>query len=278
MGMVLYACCFGVELTVDNIISSYFYDQFDLDLTIAGTLGAMFGLMNIFGVFCVAMALAKDSLGGTIALMVVFSIFVQSACGTSYAVVPFISKRSVGFISGFIGAGGNLSAVMAQFLFFTKSTMSTPTGILYTGIYIICGSMCAFLYYFPMVRGGLEGSRTLRPAVPRTFASEAAATVPPALPLTSLLLPVGRDGAARALHCLRGGLIPGRVQRRRACCWPGGRRHEVRKRVQAWTRLPRWLLRASAAPKLASVRRKTASRPVKRSPSKSGAIAGVSSF
>jgi len=43
-----YGFCFGVELTVNNIIVSYLFDQFDLDLNVAGVLGACFGLMNLF--------------------------------------------------------------------------------------------------------------------------------------------------------------------------------------------------------------------------------------
>ena len=40
--------CFGTELTVDNNISNYLYDQFDMNLQTAGLLGAVFGLSNLF--------------------------------------------------------------------------------------------------------------------------------------------------------------------------------------------------------------------------------------
>lgn len=112
--MVLnYGYCFGVELTVNNNISPYLFDQFNIDLGLAGTLGACFGLMNIFarslggilsdvtvnrfgmrgrlwtywftqtmgGVFCLVMFYTKTSLGATMAVIVVFSLFVQMAEG-----------------------------------------------------------------------------------------------------------------------------------------------------------------------------------------------------
>ena len=39
---------FGVELTVNTVIVSYFFDQFGLPIEIAGIVGAVFGLMNLF--------------------------------------------------------------------------------------------------------------------------------------------------------------------------------------------------------------------------------------
>ncbi len=43
-----YGYCFGVELTMDNYLPQYFYDQFNTSLWVAGMLGSVFGLMNLF--------------------------------------------------------------------------------------------------------------------------------------------------------------------------------------------------------------------------------------
>ena len=42
-----YGYCFGVELTIDNNIASYFSDQFGKGIKAAGNFGAIFGLFNI---------------------------------------------------------------------------------------------------------------------------------------------------------------------------------------------------------------------------------------
>src|SRR5439155_8467684 len=44
----LYAACFGMELTVDNIAALYFVDYFKLSLQAAGVAAGAFGMMNLF--------------------------------------------------------------------------------------------------------------------------------------------------------------------------------------------------------------------------------------
>jgi MFS transporter, NNP family, nitrate/nitrite transporter len=51
-------------------------------------------------------------------LQVVFSFLAQAAAGATFGVVPFVSKRSMGVVSGFVGAGGNVGSVITQALFF----------------------------------------------------------------------------------------------------------------------------------------------------------------
>ncbi|EOD36145.1 hypothetical protein EMIHUDRAFT_440685 [Emiliania huxleyi CCMP1516] len=46
--MICYATCFGVELTMNNKAVLYFYEYYDLSKSLAGVLGACFGLMNLF--------------------------------------------------------------------------------------------------------------------------------------------------------------------------------------------------------------------------------------
>ena len=45
---VLYAACFGVEITIDNVAALYFKDSFHVGLKLAGLLASATGMMNIF--------------------------------------------------------------------------------------------------------------------------------------------------------------------------------------------------------------------------------------
>ncbi|CAI0429424.1 unnamed protein product [Linum tenue] len=119
-----YGYCFGVKLTVDNVIAEYFYDRFNLDLQTAGMIAASFGLANLI-------SRPGGDLGGSIVVMILFSFFGQAAYSLTFGVVPFVSIRSLGLISGMTGGGGNVGAVITQLAFFKRSKFSKETGITY---------------------------------------------------------------------------------------------------------------------------------------------------
>ncbi len=175
---VVYAACFGVELTIHNIAAIYFFDHFDLTLATAGMIAGLFGLMNIFartlgGVFsdlfarqaglkgrvrwlfiamlCEGIALMFFSqmhvLALAIGIMLVFSLFVQMAEGATFGVVPFINKRALGAVAGIVGAGGNAGAVAAGFLFRSES-LSYQQGLFYLGVAVIIAALCTLVVRF----------------------------------------------------------------------------------------------------------------------------------
>eukprot|EP00897_Mesotaenium_endlicherianum_P009168 jgi/Mesen1/827/ME000111S10972 len=181
-----YGYCFGVELTADNILAEYFHDRFNMDVGKAGSIASSFGLMNIFsrpsggiisdlvarrfgmrgrlwalwmfqtlgGVFCITMGF-MDTLSSSIAVMIVFSFFVEAACGMTFGIIPFISRRSLGIVSGMTGAGGNLGSAVTQASFFTKNPWTTETGLKYMGIMIVGVCQLLWLMHFPQWGGML---------------------------------------------------------------------------------------------------------------------------
>ena len=178
---VVYAACFGVELTINNVAALYYHDYFQLDIATAGLIAGLFGLMNIFartlgGVlsdtvavkgglngrvwFMGAVLLAEGlalvlfshmgSLFLAVTTMIIFSVFVQMAEGATYAVVPFINKKALGGVAGIVGAGGNAGAVSAGFLFRSES-LSTPEALMWLGLAVCISSTFAFLVKFSPV-------------------------------------------------------------------------------------------------------------------------------
>jgi len=168
---VVYGACFGIELTINNIAALYFADYFDLGIKAAGIAAGLFGLMNLFArtlggyfgdwagirwglrgrVLWLALALLGEGLAlslfsqmvylpAAIAILILFSLFVQMSEGATFSVVPFINKKALGSVAGIVGAGGNAGAVAAGFLF--KGSIAWPEALLILGLGV---TVCAIL-------------------------------------------------------------------------------------------------------------------------------------
>lgn len=208
---VLYGACFGVELTINNVAALYFVDYFDyfrsMDSTqamgTAGLIAGSFGMMCLFArtlggyygdrfgqrfglggrtkwlfavVLCEGLSLILFSQVTTLALAVpmlmFFSFFVQMSTGATFAVVPFINRRALGSVSGIVGAGGNVGAVAAGFLFKT-SAITWPTALLILGIVVTVSAFSALAIRFPA-----ETEDDLQPATETAASDRPQAIVP----------------------------------------------------------------------------------------------------
>jgi NNP family nitrate/nitrite transporter-like MFS transporter len=174
-----YGACFGIEITIDNIATLYFVDNFHLGLKEAGIIAGLFGMMNIFAralggifgdkagrkfglrgrivilsVFLLLEGLglmlfsAVDVLPWAIAVMLGFALFLKMSNGATYSVVPFINKRAIGMVSGIVGAGGNVGAVLAGFLF-KSETLSYRESLFIIGLAVVGISVISFLLSLP---------------------------------------------------------------------------------------------------------------------------------
>jgi len=173
---LMYGCCFGIEIMFDNVLTIYFTDEFHLELKQVGLIVACFALMNIFaralgGIFadkagaifgnygkavllgffllCEGAGIMLFSQAETLTMSIVFLIslafFIKMSNGVTYSIVPFINKKALGSISGIVGAGGNLGAVLATSLF---KSMDHREGFWLIGLAIAAISFTAYLIRF----------------------------------------------------------------------------------------------------------------------------------
>ncbi len=189
---VHYATCFGVELTMNNAAALYFKDEFDQTTESAAAIASIFGWMNLFarglggylsdnmnarygirgrlwvqsillageGVLVLVFA-NTGSLGGAIAVMVFFSLFVQAAEGSTFGIVPYIDPKSIGSISGIVGAGGNTGAVLFGLGF--RNFPSYKEAFVLMGCVILASSMSSVFVFINGCWGFTCGKQDLIP-------------------------------------------------------------------------------------------------------------------
>ena len=97
----------------------------------------LFGLMIGEGVFLVAFSQAS-TVGMAVGMMISFGLFTHMACGSLYALVPFIDRKVLGGVCGIIGAGGNVGGVAAGLLL--RYTGNPQLCFLVLGV---CAIVCA---------------------------------------------------------------------------------------------------------------------------------------
>lgn len=175
-----YAACFGIEITVDNVAATFFTDQFGASMIVAGALAGIFGGMNIFAralggyvsdkvgksyglkgkglllgilLICEGIGISlfaeSQNIGTAIAAMLLFALFLKMANGSTYGIVPFINKNAIGTVSGIVGAGGNLGAMLVGFLFKSES-LSYADAFYYIGIGVVIIGILVFITRFQL--------------------------------------------------------------------------------------------------------------------------------
>ena len=167
-----YGASFGVELFVHSLAVTYYFNKFGLTEATAGLAVGAFGLLALFaralggilsdrvamfkgldgrtwllfalmigeGVFLLVFS-ASNMVGLAIAAMLVFGLFTHMACGSLYALVPFIDRKCLGGVCGIIGAGGNIGGVLGVLLYRWNGNLQTCFMVLgIAAIVCACGA------------------------------------------------------------------------------------------------------------------------------------------
>ncbi len=169
---VTYGAAFGIELFIHGVAASYYVNRFGLDLATAGLAAGSFGLLALFaralgglasdrvartrgldgrtwllvalligeGVGLIVFA-NMDHVGVAVLAMLSFGLFTHMACGSIYALVPFVDRKALGGVTGIVGAGGNVGAVAAGFLL--KGTGNLPGTLFILGCAVLVSALCA---------------------------------------------------------------------------------------------------------------------------------------
>jgi NNP family nitrate/nitrite transporter-like MFS transporter len=178
-----YSACFGAELAMNNQLATHFRVYFQMPAGEAALLAGSFGMMNLFarslGGIMSDMMFARFGFRGRIwsqfgSLMLegltffgfacvsneypwyyalialcTFSLFVQMAQGTSYAMVPFMKPEQLAIVSALVGAGGNAGAVFAGFAFYKQDWENPLTPFQLHAIYVIFWGILSVFYSWP---------------------------------------------------------------------------------------------------------------------------------
>ena len=172
-----YGASFGVELFVHSIAVTYYFNRYSMTVENACFAVGAFGLLALFaravggllsdrvartkgldgrtwllfalmigeGVFLVAFSQA-DTAMIAVATMLVFGLFTHMACGSLYALVPFIDRKVLGGVCGIIGAGGNIGGVAAGLLL--RFTGKPQMCFMVLGIFaIVCACSSALIRF-----------------------------------------------------------------------------------------------------------------------------------
>jgi MFS transporter, NNP family, nitrate/nitrite transporter len=143
-----YGCCFGLELIVNSLAVVYFEEEFGVSPEAAAAIGNIFGWLEFFarplggiasdlanarwgmrgrlwvqaatllleGALILVLA-SCSTLMGSVAVLVLFSLLVKAAKGSTFAVVPYVSPPATGSVMGLTSAGGVAGAVAFDAVF-----------------------------------------------------------------------------------------------------------------------------------------------------------------
>lgn len=128
------ASMFGLMNLVARALGGFLSDKFNQKYRMQGRIGIQLAFLLCEGILLFVFSRMTSLLSAGLVL-VLFSLCVQGAEGTTFAIVPYVMPEYTGSIAGVVGAGGNVGAVLWGFLF--KSTSTPQEGLMYLSFFVI---------------------------------------------------------------------------------------------------------------------------------------------
>jgi len=181
---VQYAVSFGMEITVNNLATTYFQQHFKLSLYRAAAIATAGGVMNVwaraFGGLisdalhksswlnkenvlrgrilwlwavvaiegCLLLGFSQaETLTNSKPLFIFFEIFVFMGCGATYGLVPYVAPEVKGAVTGVVGAGGNVGGVLWGLCFLYGPQLDRACLYMLGWIVFGCSFLCIFLRF-----------------------------------------------------------------------------------------------------------------------------------
>ena len=109
--------------------------------------GALLGGLLVLEGLGIVLFASSHTLIFAILSMLIFALFLKMANGCTYSIVPFIDQNNIGTISGIVGAGGNIGAMLVAFLFKSEH-LSYADAFLYIGLGVVFVGILVFTTKF----------------------------------------------------------------------------------------------------------------------------------
>jgi len=180
--MFQYGCCFGTELTMYAQLPRHFSQYFQMTQNEAAVISGVFGLTNIFSrpsggllsdlvgrrfgvrgrlwlqfMVLITEALLLFGLGCTdntkplstlVSVVFFFAVSCEMACGTTFGIVPFMSRSQVAIVSAMVGAGGNMGAVISAKALYGAISDDLLPYLIHAG-FVLFAAMLTLVLYWP---------------------------------------------------------------------------------------------------------------------------------
>lgn len=115
--------CFFLGLNaISRILGGYLSDVVGSSSGMRGRLTVLWLTQSISGIIMVLMGFSYASFPPVVMLLGALCVFLMAAQGATFGIVPFVSKRALGVVNGFVGAGGNVGAVLLHLSFGSGDT------------------------------------------------------------------------------------------------------------------------------------------------------------